>query len=48
MSHRKRDDQFKKSKKNAQDMKRLLKIEGRITHGTRGKPTRGARGNKKY
>ncbi|MBN1798446.1 MAG: hypothetical protein JW822_07705 [Spirochaetales bacterium] len=48
MSHRKKDDQFKKTKNKEQNIKQLLKIEGRITHGTRGKPTRGARGNKKY
>jgi hypothetical protein len=48
MSHRKRDDQVQKLRQKKQDTKRMLKMEGRITHGTRGKPTRGARGNKKY
>ncbi len=48
MSHRKKDDQIKKTKNSKQNIKQLLKIEGRITHGTRGKATRGARGNKKY
>ncbi len=48
MSHRKKDDQLKRIKKKEQNVKQMLEIEGRITHGTRGKPTRGARGNKKY
>ena len=35
--------------KNAVPMRRLLLMEGLLmTHGTRGKETRGPRGNKKY
>jgi hypothetical protein len=48
MSHRIRDDQLRKMQSSKQNIKQMLKIEGKITHGTRGKPTRGARGNKKY
>ena len=29
-------------------MKNILKEEGKFLHGTRGKPTRGPRGHKKY
>ena len=30
------------------NVKSLFKIEGKMIHGTFGKPTHGARGNKKY
>jgi hypothetical protein len=31
-----------------ESIKTLLKEEGKFLHGTRGKPTRGPRGHKKY
>lgn len=30
------------------NVKSLFKLEGKMLHGTYGKPTHGARGNKKY
>ena len=48
MSHRKRDDQLRRALGSKQNFRQMLKIEGKTTHGTRGKPTRGPRGNKKF
>jgi hypothetical protein len=48
MKTKKNSNFTKKSLGMVANVKSLLKAEGKMLHGTFGKPTHGARGNKKY
>jgi len=48
MKHKRRVKNLKKCKAVNEEMKKILEMGGKMIHGTRGKPTRGPRGNKKY
>jgi hypothetical protein len=46
MKKKRRTQSTKKKSKPKEPIRTLLKQEGKMVHGTRGKPTRGPRGNK--
>ncbi len=48
MKHRKSKRVHKHESQGTKPMRSLIRMEGKFLHGTRGKETRGARGNKKY
>ncbi|MBN1525625.1 MAG: hypothetical protein JW904_14195 [Spirochaetales bacterium] len=48
MKQKKHKHETKKPLRMKANIKSLLKEEGKMIHGTYGKPSRGARGNKKY
>ena len=46
MKNKRKTQPGKKESKQKEPIRTLLKQEGKMVHGTRGKPTRGPRGNK--
>jgi hypothetical protein len=48
MKHRRKRKLEIKENKGLGSIRTIMKIEGKFLHGTRGKETRGVRGNKKY
>ncbi len=48
MKHGKAKRIHKHESKESKPTRSIIRMEGRFLHGTRGKVTRGARGNKKY
>jgi hypothetical protein len=47
MKKKHKDSTKQKESKQKEPIRTLLKQEGKMVHGTRGKPTRGPRGNKR-